>query len=363
MINEIEGDSVTENAVEDQVSNPVLNEHSLAKMFMAETEADTQEESEVNNEVEQEAFEEPEVEEPTEELVAETDEDMHADFREEEAETKEEEAEEGDVLSKQDKSLKKMRKRIDKATKRFKTAEEAIQSKEKEIESLKEQLSSKGEAKSSGEQSFKDITSEADSISDLQAVYDKAEQAEEWIEDALDQLRDSGEDSLVVNEREYSRQEIKSFHKEIKQALKKDIPARAKMLEQRQQYDEYALKEFPFLGDPESDGYKQVETVMQNSAISNAFDGLAEQSYIYGLLGEGLLSRNARQTQQSQSGMDKTKDTVKKPVSTQKAPSVPFVRSNVAGTRKTSSEKTNQVKREIMNRKSIGTRELTKLFM
>ena len=362
MLENQDGDSVTENAVEAQVSNPVLNESSLAKMFMQATEADTQEVEEVDDEAEPQAFEEPDDGSVTEDLVAETDEDLHADFREEE--TEEAEPEDGDVLSKQDKSLKKMRKRIDKATKNWRSAEEETESLKKEIESLKTQISSNSETKSSTGQSFKDIATNADNIGDLQAVYEKAEKAEEWIEDALDQLRDSGEDELIVNETTYTRQEIKSFQKEVRNALKKDIPNRAKVFEQRTQYDEYALKEFDFLGDPESSGYKYVEQIMGDKDLGGFLSGRADQMQILGLLAEGLISQNARQSKQSSSTVDKTKDAVSKPASTQKiAPAIPFVRSNVANARKAPSEKSNQVKRDIMSRPQIGQRELTKLFM
>lgn len=356
------GDSSTETEVGNGISNTVINEASLAKMFMSQPDADTQEVEEVEEIVEEpETLEEPDdgnvTEESTEEATEELSEEVEAE------ETEEVEPEKGDVLSKQDKSLKKMRKSIDKATRKFKTAEETIESRDKEIQDLKDKLSSNSGEKTSSEKSFKDIAKDADSIDDLQAVYDKAEKAEEWIEDALDQLRDSGEESLIVGEQEYTRQEIRTFQKEVKQALKKEIPARAQMFEQRKQYDEQALKEFPFLGDPESDGFKHIESVMQNTKLSNAFAELPEQSYIYGLLAEGLLSINAKQSQLSTDG-GKTEGVVKKPALAQKiAPKIPFVRGNVAGGRTTSTEKSNQVKREIMNRKSIGQRELTKLFM
>jgi len=362
MLKNQDGDSVTENAVEAQVSNPVLNESSLAKMFMKATEADTQEVEEVNDEAEPQAFEDPEEGEHSE--VSEVEAEEEQSLEEETEGAEEEESNEGDVLSKQDKSLKKMRKRIDKATKNWRSAEEETESLKEEIESLKTQISSNNESKSSTGQSFKDIAGNAENIGDLQAVYEKAEKAEEWIEDALDQLRDSGEDELIVNETTYTRQEIKSFQKEVRNALKKDIPNRAKVFEQRTQYDEYALKEFDFLGDPESSGYKYVEQIMGDKDLGGFLSGRADQMQILGLLAEGLISQNARQSKQSSSAVDKTKDAVSKPVSTPKiAPAIPFVRSNVANARKAPSEKSNQVKRDIMSRPQIGQRELTKLFM
>ena len=362
MSEENNGDTATETAVEVQASNPVLTEASLANLFMTTPKADTQAEVEVDEVEEPEAVEEPEeVSEIEETEVEESDEQSEEEEAEEEPE---EEAEEGDVLSKQDKTVKKMRKRIDKATKNWRTAQEETESLKGEIESLKQQLSSTSDSKSSGEQSFKEIASKADSINDLQAVYEKAEKAEEWIEDALEQLSDSGEDTLVVNDREYSRQEIRSFHKEVKQALKKDIPARAKVFEQRQQYDEYALKEFDFLSDPKSDGYKHVETIMGDKDLGAFLSGRADQMQILGLLAEGLIAQNAKQSKQSSSGEDKTKDASKRTASTPKiAPSIPFVRSKVANGRKSTSEKSSQVKRDIMNKGNINQKDLTKLFM
>jgi len=362
MSEEINGDTATETAVEAQASNPVLTEASLANLFMTTPKADTQEEIEVDEVEEPEAVEEPEeVSEIEETEIEESDEESEEEEIEEESE---EDAEEGDVLSKQDKTVKKMRKRIDKATKNWRTAQEETESLKKENESLKQQLSSTSDSKSSGEQSFKDIASSAENVNDLQGVYDKAEKAEKWIKKAIRTLTRSGEDVLVVNDTEYTLDQIEEFEDEVEQALKVDLPARAKVFEQRQQYDEYALKEFDFLSDPKSDGYKHVETIMGDKDLGAFLSGRADQMQILGLLAEGLISQNAKQSKQSSSGEDKTKDASKKTASTPKiAPSIPFVRSKVANGRKSTSEKSSQVKRDIMNKGNINQRDLTKLFM
>lgn len=363
MDEEIDGDTATETAVDDGLKNPMLTEASLTNLFMSATKADTQEEVSEEVEEEPEAVEEPEEEEATEETEPEATEETDV---EEEEETEEEEAEEGDVLSKQDKTVKKMRKRIDKATKNWRTAEEKTESLQGEIESLKQQLSSTSGNTSSSEQSFKEIANKADNIEDLQAIYDKAEKAEEWIEDALDSLRDSGEDTLTVEGgKEYTRQDIKTFHKEVKQALKKDIPARAKVFEQRQQYDNQALQDFEFLSDPKSDEYKIVEQIRGDKDLREFLSGRADESMILGWLAEGISSQNAKQSKQSTSGVDKTKDAVKKPASAPKiAPSLGFVRSKVANARRSSSEKSGLAQREIMNKKGgLNHKDLTKLYL
>jgi len=361
MNKEESGDSTAPNVVEAPVETQVLDEAGLTKLFMntpmseALDDVKVEEESQDQEEAEEvEATEETEVEEVAEESETEDTE-----------ETEEEEVEEADnVLSKSDKTQKKMRKRIDKATKKWRTAEETIESRDKEIETLKQQLSSTSGDKSSDDQSFKEVAKKADSIDELQAVYDKAEKAEEWIEEALDQLRDSGEASLIVNETEYTRQEIKAFQKEVRQAMKKDIPARAKVFEQRQQYDTHALKEFEFLSDPKSEGYGIVEQIMGDKGLSEFLSGRADQMQILGWLAEGIQTTNAKQSKQSSSGEGKAKDAVKKPASPPKiAPSLGFTRAKVASTRKSPNEKLSQRKAEIGNKGSINQHDLATLFM
>ena len=367
MSNEEISDTTATSAVEAQVSNPVLTEAGLTQAFMDATNADMQEVEEVEATEESQEVEEPEAVEVAEESEAEnTETEAEVDEDVEEAEESEEaEAEEGDnVLSKQDKTVKKMRKRIDKATKNWRTAQEETESMKIEIEQLKEQISSNSGDKTSSDQSFKEIAKKADSIDELQAVYDKAEKAEEWIEDALDQLRDSGEDELEINGTRYTKPEITAFRKEVRTALKKDIPKRAQMFEQRTQYDERALRQFEFLSDPESDGYKHAENVMSDKGLGEYLSSRADQMHILGLLAEGILSSEAKQNKQSSSRVDKTKDAVKKPASTQKiAPKVPFVGSKVANTRSTPSEKSSQARKDLMNKGSLNERDLTQLFM
>lgn len=360
----LNSDSATVNAVGDGMSNPIFNEASLARAFMSETVADTQEVVDSESVVEEpQALEEPEEDSITEEpLIAETDEDLSAEFKEDEEEEVEE-SEKGDVLSKSDKSLKKMRKSINKATKKFKTAEETIESRDKEIQELKDKISGGSNDTTSSEKSFKDIAEDADSIDDLQAVYDKAKKAEKWVKKAMRDLSRSGQDSLFINDVEYTFDQIEKFEEEIDSALNTDIPAREQMFTQRKSYDAEALKAFPFLGDPESDGFKQIEGVMQNTKLSQAFASLPEQSYLYGLLAEGLLSLNAKQ-KQSTTEVDNTEGAIKKSAPTQKlAPKIPFGGSNVANARHQSSDRSNRIKAEIGRRSNIGPKELTKLFM
>ena len=366
MSEEIDGNTATKTAVDAPVERQVTTEADLTNLFMGTPLAEKLEGVEVNEEEESQAEEEPEDSESTEESESETEEVAEESDTEEDEDEEEEEEEqaEGEVLSQQDKTIKKLLKRNKKITKGWRTAEEDAKSAQEEIANLKQQLSSRTESKSSGDQSFEEIAINAETADDLAEVYEKAEKAEEWIEDTLDQLRDSGEDSLIVGEREYTRQEIKAFRKEVKKALKTDIPKRAEVFEQRQQYDTHAVEAFPFLVDPKSDGYKHAEAVMQDKGLEKALKNHPAQTYLVGLLAEGLLSHNAKKSKQSSSGEDKTRDAVKKPASAPKiAPSTSFVRPKVAAQRSTQSEKSSQAKKDIMKKGNLNERDLTQLFM
>jgi len=306
-----------------------------------------------------EALEEVEVTEPEKVENSEEEETPKAEEPEvvkaEGEEAKEEESEDESVLSKQDKSVERLRKRLDKKHWQQKEAEEKTESLEKEVESLKQQLSS-GSAGKSSDESFKQIAKEADNIESLQDLYDKAEKAEEWVESALDQLRDSDDDVLEIGETTYTKEMILDFKKEVKQAIRKDIPARAKVIEQRHQFDEQALTQFEFLADPESDGYKHVESIMSDKGLGEFLKGRADQMQILGYIAEGILAQEAK-GKQSKAEEPKAKKSAPKV-----APNIPFIKSNVATRKATPSEADVKRKDELRNKNKLSVNDLAGIF-
>jgi hypothetical protein len=312
-------------------------------------------------EVESEEVENPEEGEVTNEETEAEDAEELAD--EEDDDSEEEEPEEGNVLSqKHEKTFKKMRKRIDKATKNWRTAQEETASLKGENEELRKQISS-GNSESSGEKSFADMAGIAEDMKSLEDIYEKAEKAEEWADDALEQLNASGEDVLVVEDKEYSRSEINAFKKETKKALKKDIPARARLFEEKVEYDKFVVENFDFMKDKKSEGYKLTQQYMADKELSKFANSRSDGMLMIALAAEGQIALNAKQ-KQSLKGEDKTKETVKKPVSTPKiAPSVLGIRNTVAPARLSSDEKSVKVKNDILKKNNVTKNDLTQLFM
>jgi len=355
-----EGDSATETAVDDIADKAITNISELTQSFLDEgkpaEEADGETEQEVKKEEETEESKKTEESEETEGEVK----------AEETEETKEEEVQKEktkNVLSNK-KNLQKMRKRIDKVTKRAKTAEEGLEDRDERIESLEKQVKdlSRDQSGESGQKTFAEIAAETESIEGLESLLVKAEKAEEWAEDMLDQLRDSGEDEIEVKDVKFDRQQIKDLLRGARAAIKKDIPSKAKEFQQREQFDTMALEKFTFLGDAQSEDYKIAEEI--HAELGNLLDSHPAGMVLLGLLAEGkkvLMARESKKETEDKKEEKKEETPLKK--KSKIAQQVPGLLSTAAPARAGADEKKQKARDTLLQKSSLTENDLTALIL
>lgn len=362
MAKENEGDSATSTAVEEapkatEASRSITSLGDLTNLFDSSLAKDVVQEEEVQTTEQKEETEENQEVKETEvtEGTVKTEESST-----DETETKEDQQEDPkDVLS-HEKAIRKLKKRVDKTTKNWKTAEEENEAQAALIEKLQRQVKEATFAApgDSNHKTFAEIAQQSDSPQELNDLFEKAEKAEQWADDMLDNLRDSGEDTIEVGGVTYGKSQIKDLQKDARLAIKKAIPAQEQFFQQREQFDQKALQDFDFLKDEESEIFKATSIMMENPEFNSFINHLPEGSYLLGIIGEGIRSTEARLKEEPAKGEEEPAKAKEKP----KAPLVPGLESTPTPRRVSSDEQKQKSKDAIRQKPVLGKNDLMKLF-
>jgi len=207
-------------------------------------------------------------------------------------EDEEDETDETDVLEESEeseeseepktpKSVQKLVKQIGKLTSRAKTAEENFASISNELKSLRESKSEE-KAHSPG-------VNEVETFEELETLRKEAINAKKWAR------KYEGESFVEENGVEYTAEQIKEIRNNSEDCLDELIPARQKFLQERDSSNAQATQSFPFLQDQASEGFKLLSSINENPRFKTLKD-LPNELYLKGLLVEGVLSVNSRNT-------------------------------------------------------------------
>jgi len=312
MSEEISGDSTAENVVES--STGALDLAGLTASIKASKQPQEEApEIPVESEVAEESTEDEvvqEVSEVSEEVQEEIQEDVET---EEELESEEEDT--VDVLSKEKRAINKLTKRNKKLTKNWRTAEEKIEDLERQVEKL-----TSGESKPANSEQPKGFTQKveaAESIEDLEEIFETAKSVKQTAKQLLRQMEDSGDVEIEHGDRTLTKDEIRDALDDAEEALESKISNKANMFQERKQYDEFAISNFDFLKDDESEYYEKAQQFMTDQGLSNFLKGRSDQLLVLGLLVEGQRSLDLKaKEKQSSKEKDKTEETPKKAAST-----------------------------------------------
>lgn len=200
---------------------------------------------------------------------------------EESEESEESEDSEESEEPKTPKSVQKLVKQIGKLTSRAKTAEENFASIQNELKSLKDNKSEE-KAHSPG-------VNEVETFEELETLRKEAINAKKWAR------KYEGESFVEENGVEYTAEQIKEIRNNSEDCLDELIPARQKFLQERDSSNAQATQSFAFLQDQGSEGFKLLQSINENPRFKTLKD-LPNELYLKGLLVEGVLSVNSRNT-------------------------------------------------------------------
>lgn len=246
-----------------------------------------------------------------------------------EAESEEEEPDEGepdedDVLSElKPNAAKRARKRIDKLTARTKEAEERLQQREQEFQQLQQRLETleRGgqESKEQPPARFIEQVEKAESPEQLTQLMETARMARDWVDDNID------EGEVELNGVTYDRDQMKAIRRDAKDVLEKGIPQRAQYLQQRQQFEQSAVKDFPAWKDTDHPDHKLLQEIWNDPVAQETFRKMPNGRYLASVFAEGLKvirNKGKKETQEKEEPKPKKKQAV--------APKVPGVDDNYA---------------------------------
>jgi len=129
--------------------------------------------------------------------------------------------------------------------------------------------------------------SDVDSIQGLQEKVKEVDEVIEWAEDLLFMAEESRPDEVLttVNGNQMTKADVRAALKQSQKAKQKDIPARARQLQEgqqrvqeRKQYEEAARSQLPWMADEESDIKRTYDAMMADPRVAKLEEKLPELS-------------------------------------------------------------------------------------
>lgn len=128
-----------------------------------------------------------------------------------------------------------------------------------------------------------------ENVQDLSAVQQQAKEAVRWAEELLE--TEGIENGVRVGDQVFSKADLREIRRNAKVTLEDHIPARVQFLQQRNQWQQQAYAEFPFLKDKTSEDYHMVQAIYKDMPwLRNVPNG----DWIAGLGVEGWKALQAR---------------------------------------------------------------------
>lgn len=283
-----------------QASEPTLDHplgaSGLANIFAQERlqAQETEEQPQPEGEEEPQAEQEDSQPDDSEELLEEPEpeeENSDEDVLSQQEEDGDEELQELDIRKAQ-KRIRKDRKQIDKLTARAKSAEEL----NSDLQGRLEKLEKAAQDKKTQEQPIIEQARNANTVEELQTLFNQAEKAEEEIEDYLDRF---DEEEIELNGQPATKQQLRDSRKLARQT-KKEAQKRFQYLESKAKYDQAALERFPFLNDETSEGYALAQKAMATPVFQRLAKDSPDTSFQLGVYVKGLMAIQAEEQKAKQ---------------------------------------------------------------
>jgi hypothetical protein len=144
------------------------------------------------------------------------------------------------------------------------------------------------------------------SVSDEQALKKEVENLTslvEWADENLDnevQYDDDGNEYVAKDgDKVYTKADLRRIKANANKILRKDAPARHAWLQQRANADQQALQTFEFLGDENSEDYKQFMQLKSDQSLQPILNYMPNSNFALGLIVEGIKAVKARDEQKA----------------------------------------------------------------
>jgi hypothetical protein len=144
------------------------------------------------------------------------------------------------------------------------------------------------------------------SVSDEQALKKEVENLTslvEWADENLDnevQYDDDGNEYVAKDgDKVYTKADLRRIKANANKILRKDAPARHAWLQQRANADQQALQTFEFLGDENSEDYKQFMQLKSDKSLQPILNYMPNSNFALGLIVEGIKAVKARDAQKA----------------------------------------------------------------
>lgn len=286
-------DNEPENGGASAIQEPEVGEFEISSLFenteTVSTEVEEEPDSSDEDQISDEFTDTEEINEPGVEEEGDT-------------ETEEEDELSEDVLSQR--GAKHAKRTIDKLTRKLRETEEKFNDRIADLES-------KLSEPESSDIGVEERVFKAQTIDDLDSISDKAEEAFEFAEDALD----SGEYGDYTEEQ---LKQIKATSRKTSRLIRSRKKEIAKLDNEKSQWANKAVQDFPVLSDQGSEEFKQVATWMKNPEFKKVFSSSPQAIYFAALASIGL-----KHHKQTLNGKENPKKVPAKKKATQRAPRVP----------------------------------------
>ena len=131
------------------------------------------------------------------------------------------------------------------------------------------------------------VLANIDDANGLNTLRSQALEAKDWAQTQLDE----GSGDVQMGDKTLSERDLKAIVRNANKTLERDIPSRAQFLAQRQQVQQNAFKEFPFLNDRSSPDYVAAQSAYQAMPW---LKNLPNADWIIGVQIEGLKALQAK---------------------------------------------------------------------
>ena len=143
-------------------------------------------------------------------------------------------------------------------------------------------------------------------INDMQSLQKEVENLNslvEWADENLDnevQYDDDGNEYVAKDgDKVYSKADLRRIRGNANKILRRDVKAREEFLKLRNNSDQQALQTFEFLGDENSEDYKQFMQLKSDRSLQPALRFLPNSNFALGLIVEGIKAVKARDAQKA----------------------------------------------------------------
>lgn len=144
------------------------------------------------------------------------------------------------------------------------------------------------------------------SVNDVQSLQKEVENLTnlvEWVDENLDnevQYDDDGNEYVAKDgEKAFTKADLRRIKSNAKKILRKDAPARHAFLQHRANADQQARETFEFLGDENSEGYKQFMQLKSDKSLQPILNYMPNSNFALGLIVEGIKAVKARDAQKA----------------------------------------------------------------